>query len=434
MPRQITLKSFVRSSRSVTLSFTLAFAVALSPRIVDCQEVAEYSCWPRESESSRRSHASRLVSATEFVPAPLPESDSIRAQLPTELGATSGGMSLDAMLQIALSNNPTLVQAAAALEAARGNWVQVGLYPNPGIAYLGNQIGDQGRSGQQGGYFEQEFVRGGKLALNREVAEREITIARQNLEAQRLRVINDVRIHFYNTLVAQSAVGITHHLRETGKQALSGAQSLFDAQQVSKVDVLQARIEANNAAMRVVNAENRLAASWRRLAAVAAVPGLRLEQLEGDLLQDIPRFTWEDSVGRILQESPELAVKRTQVDRAREALRRARVEPVPNLTVQAGPQYDAGTHHTITNVNILLPIPVFDYNQGNIRRAEADIRAARAAALRQELALTSRLAAAFERYGNREIRSNSIATRSFQMRESHSTWWPPTIARASRTS
>ena len=309
-------------------------------------------------------------------------------------------MTLESMLQIAIGNNPTIRQAAAALEAARGNWVQVGLYPNPGVAYLGNQIGDQGRAGQQGAYFEQEFVRGGKLGLNREVAEREIVIAQQRLAAQRMRVNNDVRIHFYNTLIAQRAVEVTHDLRATGNQALDIAQSLFDAQQVSKVDVLQARVEANNAAIRVVNAENRLAASWRRLAAVAAVPGLPQQRVSGDLMADIPVFSWEESMGRILQESPELAASRTQVSRSIEALRRARVEPVPNLTVQAGPQYDYGTQHTITNVNILLPVPIFNYNQGNIRRAEADVRAARAAVLRQELTLTTRLAAEFERYSN----------------------------------
>ncbi len=364
------------------------------------EESTAYSRWPRPSAPAARKAEVRLMTAAEVVPAPLPKEDMTISPSPSDLPPDADGMPLDSMVQIALANNPTIRQSSAALEAARGNWVQVGLYPNPGVAYLGNQIGDQGRAGQQGGYFEQEIVRGGKLQLNREVAEREILIAQQNLAAQRQRVINDVRIQFYNTLVAQRAVEITHDLRTTGQRALEVANSLFDAQQVSKVDVLQARIEANSAGIGVVNAENRLAGSWRRLAAVAAVPGMQQQKLTGDLLADMPTFTWEESVGRILQESPELAATRTQVARAVETLRRARVEPIPNVTLQAGPQYDAGTNHTITNVNVLVPVPLFNYNQGNIRRAEADVRAARAAVARQELVLTTKLAAAFERYDN----------------------------------
>jgi cobalt-zinc-cadmium efflux system outer membrane protein len=323
-----------------------------------------------------------------MVPAPLPETNA------------TGGMTLEEVLDIALQNNPTIRQAAAALEGAEGTWVQVGLYPNPGIAYLGNQIGDRGTAGQQGAYFEQEFVRGGKLGLNREVANREIMIARQNFEAQRQRVINDVRIQFYNALVAQRQLEISHDLQVIGQRGLEVADKLFQAQQVGKVDVLQARIEASNAAIRITNAQNRLASSWRQLAAVSAVPGMQPEKLAGDLDADMPQFVWEESIGRILNESPELGATRTNVERAVEALRRARVEPVPNLTVQAGPQYDIGANHAITNVSVYLPVPVFNYNQGNIRKAEADVRAARSAVARHELVLTAQLAAAYERYGN----------------------------------
>jgi cobalt-zinc-cadmium efflux system outer membrane protein len=143
-------------------------------------------------------------------------------------------LTLETMVQIALANNPTLRQASASLEAARGKWVQVGLYPNPGLGYLGNQIGDRGTAGQQGAYLEQEFVRGGKLTLNRQVAEREIAIAQQTLEAQRQRVINDVRTQFYNTLVAQRSVEITRELREIGVRGQSVADQLFDAKQVGR--------------------------------------------------------------------------------------------------------------------------------------------------------------------------------------------------------
>lgn len=310
------------------------------------------------------------------------------------------GTTLDELTEIALANNPTLVQAVADVQAARGNWVQVGLYPNPSMAYLGNQIGDQSRAGQQGGYIEQEFVRGRKLPLNREVAAREIAIAEQRLVAQRMRVVNDVKIQFYNTLVAQRMLHISQDLVGIGERGYKAANDMLEAKETGRIDVLQARIEVNNARIGVTNAQNRADAAWRRLASLVGMPGMEPSVVTGDLLADMPAFTWEGAIGRMLTESPELAATRIGVDRAVRALRRARAEPTPNVTVQAGPQYDFGTGDTVTNVNASLPIPIFNYNQGNIRKAEAEVRSARAEVARKELELTTRLAANFERYAN----------------------------------
>jgi cobalt-zinc-cadmium efflux system outer membrane protein len=225
-------------------------------------------------------------------------------------------------------------------------------------------------------------------------------IARHNFAAQRQRVINDVRIHFYNTLIAQRMLDISLDMEGISKRALGVADQLFNAQQVGRVDVLQARIEASNANIRVTSARNRLSTSWRQLVAVSAVPGMQPQKLVGDLEEEMPKFSWEETVARLMHESPEMAATRTNVNRAVEALRRARVEPVPNVTVQAGPQYDIGANHAITNVSVFVPVPLFNYNQGNIRRAEAELRGARSAVSRHELLLTSQLATQFEIYNN----------------------------------
>jgi outer membrane protein, heavy metal efflux system len=313
---------------------------------------------------------------------------------------TANHVSLDTLQQIALANNPTIVKASAAVQAACGNWTQVGLYPNPNVAYLATQIGDQSSPGQQGAYFEQEFVRGRKLPLNRAVAAREVEIARQDFAAQKMRVLNDVRIHFYAALVAQQQLEISRELVGIGSRALKAADDRLKSQEVSRIDVLQARVEANEAQIAMVNAQNRYQAAWRQIAALIGVPGMQEHSLDGNLLEDMPEFNWEESVGRILAESPELAATRSGVDRAIWALRRARAEPISNVTVQAGPQYDLGANQTITNVNVVLPAPIFNKNQGNIRRAEADVQAAKAEVNRKELELTTRLSVNFERYLN----------------------------------
>ena len=58
----------------------------------------------------------------------------------------------------------------------------------------------------------QEIVRGGKLRLNRAVADRERMRFEQELAAQELRVLTDVRIAFYQVLLAQRQIDLTADL------------------------------------------------------------------------------------------------------------------------------------------------------------------------------------------------------------------------------
>ncbi len=50
-----------------------------------------------------------------------------------EAAAKPAAMNLADLEQLALEHNPTLAQAAAQVEAARGRAVQAGLYPNPTV-------------------------------------------------------------------------------------------------------------------------------------------------------------------------------------------------------------------------------------------------------------------------------------------------------------
>ena len=66
-------------------------------------------------------------------------------------------MTLAELEQIALANNPTMNQAGARIRALQGKQLQVGLYPNPVIGYIGDEMGNEGTAGQQGGFLRQEI-------------------------------------------------------------------------------------------------------------------------------------------------------------------------------------------------------------------------------------------------------------------------------------
>jgi len=309
-------------------------------------------------------------------------------------------LTLDALIGIALVNNPTLRQSAAVVDAQRGRMTQVGLYPNPIVGYMGSEIGDNNTAGQQGGYIEQEFVTAKKLQRNRAVAAQDVNQALWLQEQQRYRIENAVRLRYYDLLGAQRRVEIAENLQITAKRAADASRQLREAGEGTRPDLLQAEIEVQQAEILLANAKNEYVASWKQLTSVLGVPTLEPVPLAGNLNETPPEYYWEETLAWLVANSPEIQAARTTVARAHAALDRACVEPIPNIGMQTSVQQDKSSGDTIVGVQVGVPVPVFNRNQGNIAAAHADLRRAQEETLRVELELRERLATAFRRYQN----------------------------------
>ena len=332
--------------------------------------------------------------------------------LPPTREIPADALTLDDLVQFAMESNPTLMQATAAAQAAEGRYVQAGLYPNPAIAYQGADIGLDGTSGQQGMGVSQEIVTSNKRILAMAVAESEIRQAQFVWESQRRRVLNDVRTGYYDVLVAQRTIDANEQLVRIGEEGLRLAERLFDAKAVRRADVLQARIESKMANLSLNQAQNQHRAAWRRLTAVLGKPELPPQPLAGAIEKDLPEFTWRETLDVLLTQSPELAEAFAAVQRARNQVALQCAERRPNFEVATGVKYDESARFTLADVEVSVPLPLFNRNQGNIMAAQAELTAAQREVQRVELALRDRLAVAFEQYANArrqvEVYSSSI--------------------------
>src|SRR6516225_1469707 len=94
-------------------------------------------------------------------------------------------LTLPALEQLAWDHNPTLRQAMANIDVARGRTQQSGAYPNPTVGYTGERIGAGGTPGEmQGLFIDQTIVTGGKLRLNRARVAQEVSQAEAQALAQ----------------------------------------------------------------------------------------------------------------------------------------------------------------------------------------------------------------------------------------------------------
>lgn len=312
---------------------------------------------------------------------------------------------LEQLQQLAIDHNPTLKQAQAEIRAAEGRKRQAGLYPNPTVGYIGEQItGGSQRGGEQGGFIQQDIVLGGKLGAARRVFEQERLQAEAERGEQLLRVQNAVAIAYYQSLGAQQSVAIRERLVKLAQDALATAQQLFNVGQADEPDVLQTQVETGREELALVSAQQRQQMLWRSLAAVVAQPDLQFGNLIGDL-EDLPDLDTQRWLENILQNSPAVKIANLSLARAQAELDRAKREPIPNLQVRAGVQENRELMESTGRpiglqgfAEVGVRIPLFNRNQGNVQTARANIERANFEEQRVQLLLRERSSSTFQNY------------------------------------
>jgi len=307
-------------------------------------------------------------------------------------------LSLADLEAIALQNNPTLAQAQAGIDVEQGVYRQAGLYPNPQIGYLNGTASNPSVKQSNGVFLSQEFVTAHKLDLDQQAALQEIKRFQWDLQAQCMRVLNDLRIRYYEVLGAQEAIAVAQQLEKIATENLRVAERLFAAKQGTRSDVLQAKVQLETVRLNLEDAEHRHAAAWEQLATITGMPPMQPVPLVGDLEGDIPQLDLETCWQDLLSRSPQLRSTESELDHGWAVYRSARAQAIPNITLQSVIEYDKATQATTASTLVALPLPLYNRNQGNIDKALADVRTDQAEIRRVQLVLRDQMADSFRRY------------------------------------
>ena len=312
-------------------------------------------------------------------------------------------LDLEAVLSLTTQNNPTLRQARLQISAELAKAQQAGLYPNPTLAYAGEQIfvdveGDTDSPGEfQGGIVSQRFVTGGKLRLSREKYLRRAHASEHLAVAQQYRVCNDVRIHFYRTLAAQQRLEMHRELLKTAEDAAVTARELYNAGQANRYDVRKSNVMLQRTRLDVQRAEHEYRMRFRELTALVGLD-LPVGAVVGTLATTESLATFDATLARIVAESPEVLAARAKLAADRVTIEREEVEWIPDIVVSAGSGYNFDAKETVAVADVSIEIPLFDRNQGTVAQARADFNRQRREIRRTELTLRQRLAMVYEEY------------------------------------
>ena len=321
-------------------------------------------------------------------------------------------MTLTDLERMALEGNPTLGQAEAAIRAAEGRRVQAGLMPNPVVGYTGNEFAFRafGDKSEHLGFIEQTIPLGGKLGKSRAIFAQEKNQTEQDAAAQKQRILNAVRMLFYQALGAQELIAVRTQLAKLARDAVKTTNELFNVGQADRPDAAQISIEAERAELDLIMAENERDQVWQELSAVIGNPFLKPVRLMGELDKGLPVLNQEELLTNLIAYSPELKRARIGVERSKASLSRAKAETRPDLFLRGAFGYNrellereiAQNRRTGPEaaVEIGLRIPLWNRNQGGIASASAEMDMAEREVRRVELLLRARFASSYRTYLN----------------------------------
>lgn len=284
-------------------------------------------------------------------------------------------LELPDLIRLTVERNPTLAKVQYAVDAARGKALQVGLYPNPTLDVIGDELGD--RTGPGGIWaapmVTQEIVTANKLKLNRGAALKEVDQAALAVISERYNLFANVRQDFFELLTLQRRAEILEAVVKLAEASVDTSEKLLNGKLVARLDVVQLEVDLERYRADLLATQQQIPATYRRLAASIGVQDLPYQAVKGSLDAPLPEYDLEKLRTYILAIHPDIRRAQLGVDANQILLTRARVEPIPNVKLLSGYTWQGQNRSNDWMLGAGVSVPLFNRNQGNIQSARAMI-------------------------------------------------------------
>jgi cobalt-zinc-cadmium efflux system outer membrane protein len=298
------------------------------------------------------------------------------------------GLTLDAAIDRLVHANYDLLTKFQEIPKAQADILSAGLRLNPVLFASADNVPYGNYSRQRPGANSYEATLIQPIDVNQKRKDR-VRVAQQAKRVLEAQYQDAVRLQIDNLYTAYVDV---LEARETMRAARAGVAGLAEVVKVTRdlvqrgfrprTDVDRALIQQANAEVALQAAQTALGQARRNLATLLAVSAQQADCLEvrGTIRdRSAPLPCLEELIRIALESRPDLAAFRLGVQRAEAAVQLARAERFEDVFLFYNP-------YTYTNnspmgrqdaaswgAGVLLPLPVFNRNQGNIARARINV-------------------------------------------------------------
>ena len=329
----------------------------------------------------------------------------------SSLPEESSELTLRDAVRLALQRNPELAAFAKEMRALEGAMLQAGLLPNPELSVNVENVGNMQKlpsTINSPDAVSQEVVQqistlriyqlielGGKRAARVAAASLGQELAGKDYETRRVELIARVANVFIEVLAGQERLRLAEESAQLAQKVVNTVARRVQAGKVPPIEETRAGVAFSTTRIELVQAQRDLAAARKRLTLLWANPSPQFSKALGDLGSLVTLPSFETLAERVLA-SPMALRAMKNIEQRKALLDVEQTRRIPNLTIQAGVVHHAQLGGTTPIAAMILPLPLFDRNQGNILQAHQRVDKAIDEQAATNLRLGTELAQAYE--------------------------------------
>lgn len=301
------------------------------------------------------------------------------------LSAQSLRLSLDEAMALFLRQNLDLLIAKFGIEFSKGRQITAGLFPNPVVSVGAVSSPFQGRTWSSGGQVvpqvQQLFELAGKRGFRIDSAQFGTQSAEAGFEDAVRQLSLAVKDAYYRTQLALRRLSLAEENRDRFSRILDINTIRFKKGYIAEVDLIRIRLQFIDFKSQVIQSIQDAESARSDLRQL-----LRLSPVtQVDLITELTYRRLDPDIARLrtvaMDARPDLRAKRLTLSQREAERNLAKAYRVPDVTIGAG--YAVQGAHGPDNsnqmaLNLGLPLPLFNRNQGGIMQAEAAVQMAEA--------------------------------------------------------
>lgn len=326
-------------------------------------------------------------------------------------GEDNSDLTLRDAVDLALRHNPELAAFAKEMRALEGVTLQAGLLRNPELSVNVENIGNiQKLSGDinSAHAVAQEVVQqlttirigqlielGGKRAARVNAALLGEELAAKDYETKRVEIIARVANVFTEVLAAQERFRLAEETKQVAQNVVNTVTKRVQGGKVPPIEETRVKVGLSTTRIELEQAQRDLVSARKRLALLWNSSSPQFNKALGNLETLIAPPNFQVLEARVL-ENPMALRAMKNIEQRKALLRVEQTRRIPNLTINAGVVHHALLGGNTAIASVMVPLPLFDRNQGNIKDAYQRVDKAVDEQTAMELRLKTELAQSYE--------------------------------------
>ncbi|MEO7464086.1 MAG: TolC family protein [Nitrosospira sp.] len=313
--------------------------------------------------------------------------------------------------RLALQRNPELAAFAKEMRALEGATLQAGLLRNPELSVNVENVGNiqpltndinSSKSVAQEVVQQLTTIRisqlielGGKRAARVSAASLSEELAGKDYETRRVELIARVANVFTEVLAGQEQLRLAEESQELAQRVVNTVAKRVQAGKVPPIEETRVGVALSSTRIVLVQAQRDLVAARKRLALLWGNSSPQFTKVLGNLDSSVTLPNFEVLAERVLA-SPAALRAMKGIEQRKAMLKVEQTRRIPNITLNAGVVSHAQLGGNTAVVSVVVPLQLFDRNQGNVREAHQRVDKAIDEQLATELRLKTELMQAYE--------------------------------------